>query len=153
MEFDLALIQSDFAETLQASGTDIQLSWREWPSGTTTDPVTLSKVGPTINGAVVGPTARTQAAKGFIHYPEPRANSSVQQFQEIELGDCIVDFGADVQLDGKDGLSFLFLDPSGQPIDGQKWVPKPISERLARTWGMTVAGVSIWRTVVLRKAT
>src|ERR1019366_4975244 len=132
MEFDMARITQELGSSLQYNGTDIQISWREWPAGTTIDPVTLSKVGPTIDSHVVGPTSKTQIAKGFIHFPEPRANSQVTQFQEIELGDAIVDFGQDVCLDGKDGLSFIFLDRSGRPIDGQVWVTKPVSERLAR---------------------
>ena len=145
MDFDIGLIISEFGETLQASRTDVQISWKERPANPTIDPVTRSKTGT--------PVIKTQLARGFIHFPEPRANSQVVQFQEIELGDCIVDFGQDVELDGKEGLMFLFLDHAGNPVDGQVWVPKPTSERLARTWGMIVAGVKIWRPVLLRKQT
>ena len=96
---------------------------------------------------------RTETVKAFLHFPEPGANSAVRQFNEVELGDCIADFAQDVLLDGREGLEFLFLDPDGKPIDGQKWVPKPVSETLARTWGVIMQGKKLWRPVLLRKAT
>ncbi len=158
MDFDLARIQSEIAEAIGGAGTDIQISWREWPAGTTIDPITQSKIGPTVDGEVLGPTERTMVVKGMIHFPEPRANSQVVQFNEIELGDCIVDFQENVALDApgggpKEAVTLLFLDRQGKPIDGQKWVPKPTPERLAKTWGLIVCGVKLLRPVLLRKAT
>ena len=153
MEFDMAQIVQELGQTLAASGTKVQITWLAWPAGTTVDAVTQSQVGPTVDGEVQGPAVQRQVARAMVHFPEPGANSSVRQFQEVEIGDCIMDFGQDVSLDGKTGLSFLILDPEGNPLDGQVWVPKPTGERLARTWGAVVQGVKIWRRVLLRKAT
>ena len=153
MEFDMAMVVGEIGATLAGAGTDIQISWQAWPVGTTIDPVTQSPVGPTVDGVLQLPWVRTQIARGMVHFPEPGANSSVRQFNEVEIGDCIIDFGQDVNLEGKLGLSFLMLDRQGQPLDGQAWVPKPTSERLARTWGAVVQGVKLWRRVLLRKAT
>jgi len=153
MEFDMARIVEEFGAAVAGAGTDVQISWQVWPAGTTVDAVTQSNIGPTVGGVAQLPTIQTQIARALIHFPEPGANSSVRQFNEVEIGDCIVDFGQDVKLEGKTGLSFLFLDRQGNPIDGQVWVPKPTSERLARTWGAIVQGVKLWRRVLLRKAT
>jgi hypothetical protein len=141
------------AGALAAAGVDVDISWREWPAGTTTDPVTQSRTGPTVNGVVQGPVSKSQVVRGLVHFPEPGANSAVRQFNEVEVGDAIVDFPPDLVLEGKDNLQFVFLDRTGNPIDGQVWVAKPISETLARTWGALVGGQRIWRTVLLRKAT
>jgi len=54
---------------------------------------------------------------------------------------------------GQGQASAPVLDRQGNPIDGQMWVPKSTSERLARTWGAIVQGVKLWRRVPLRKAT
>jgi hypothetical protein len=145
MRSNLQRIMQRLPANLAQSGTKVRISWREWPSNSTIDPVTQSRTGT--------PTAMVMTAFAFLHFPTPRGNSSVQQFNEIELGDCIADFHQDVPIDGKDALEFVFLDNTGQPIDNQKWVTKPISTRLAQSWAVVVQGQRLFRPVLLRKAT
>lgn len=149
----MSMVVGELGATLAGAGTDVRITWQVWLAGTTVDAVTQSPIGPTVDGIVQQPTIQTQIARGLVHFPEPGANSAIRQFNEVEIGDCIIDFGQDVNLEGKLGLSFLLLDRQGNPLDGQAWVPKPTSERLARTWGAVVQGVKLWRRVLLRKAT
>lgn len=146
MRSNIAFIKDRVGLNLAESGTGVRITWREWPTGATIDPVTQSRSGT--------PTVKTQLTQAFLHFPTPRGNSAVQQFNEIELGDCIADFCQDVSLDGKDALEFVFLDnATKQPIDNQKWVPKPISSRLAQSWAVVIQGQRLFRPVLLRKAT
>lgn len=145
MRSNLAFISTRIGVNLAESGTNVLISWRAWPSNSTLDPVTQSRTGT--------PTTQTMRAQAFLHFPEIKANSVVRQFNEIEAGDCIADFSADVALDGLDSLTFTFLNPDGTPIDGSVWVTKPISERLARSWGAIIQGARLFRTVLLRRQT
>jgi hypothetical protein len=137
---DVAEIQNDVARVLGGAGpvkpTDIVLTWDEWPSNSTPDAVDGSRTGI--------PTAGTVTLSGLVHYVQP-GMSQVRQFNEVEVGDVIVDFAADAAIDGKENLAFNIL--------GQCYVAKQVSEKLASSWDVAVGNEKIFRTVLLRKAT
>jgi hypothetical protein len=116
--------------------TPVTLKWIEWTGATTTDPVTGSKLGTKVD--------KTSTVNAFVHFVQPAA-TGVRQFNEIEHGDCIVDFSPDAPLDGKEELRF--------EIAGALWVQKTVGRTLATTWDTLVGGQKIFRTVLLRKAT
>jgi hypothetical protein len=134
MRTNLDFIESRIAGNLEESGTDIVLSWREFTGATTTD----------INGSTLGTSVqKTETVKGFVHFPQI-ATSQVRQFNEVESGDCIVDFAGDVELDGRVGLQFV--------IAGEMWVLKQVGDKLARSWDAVANGRKLIRTVLLRKS-
>jgi len=146
---DVNRIEEAICTQLEEAGTDVLVTWEAYPEGTTIDPVTQSEVLP--EGGAVIPMQMT--VRALLHFPQPVGNTAVRQFNEVEVGDCIADFHQDVELDGKAKLQFVFLDECGEPIDGQKWVVKPIGEKLAQSWDAVVGGQRLMRTVLLRKAT
>ncbi|HEX3800243.1 MAG TPA: hypothetical protein VH413_16225 [Verrucomicrobiae bacterium] len=144
MRSRIGKIINRLAANLEENGTLVKVTWAVYPAGAI-DPVTQSKTGTPVEESI--------CVRAFLHFPEPANNTGVQQFNEIERGDCIADFHQDTPLDGKDKLEFIFLTNEGEPIDGQKWVAKPTSEKLTQTWGAVVRGQRLMRTVLLRKAT
>jgi hypothetical protein len=134
MRSNLDFIESRIAENLAESGTDILLQWSEFSGATTTD----------INGSTLGTSeVRTETVKGLVHYPQI-ATSQVRQFNEVEAGDCIVDFAGDVAIDGKPGLRFV--------IAGETWEAKKLSDKLGRSWDVVAQGRRLVRSVLLRKS-
>jgi hypothetical protein len=131
------------AVNLAETGTDVRIEWTAYTGTVTVDPVTQ---------ATIGTSARmTMVARAFAHFVQV-ATSQVRQFNEVEAGDCILDFAADVSLEGKVDLVFTLLDQYGQPI-GNSWVPKQVSDRLGQTWDVVVGGQRLYRSVLLRKQT
>jgi hypothetical protein len=121
----------------QGPATTIILLWKERAGTVTTDTVTGSISGGTV-------TNRQSIVKGFFHTITP-AVSAARMFNETEVGNAIVDFEGTVELDGKENLRFS--------INGEVWVQKEISDVLAKSWEVIVAGKRLWRSVLLRKAT
>jgi hypothetical protein len=136
MRSNLPFILSRIPANLAESGTDVIIGWDEITGGTV-DPVTRSIVGGTV-------TPQTATVKAFLHFVGI-ATSGVRQFNEMEAGDCIADFAPDVDLDGKTNLTFT--------INGEVWMAKELSQRLAKTWDVQAQGQKLFRSVLLRKAT
>lgn len=136
MRSNLAFILDRMPLNLAESGTDVRLDWYIVTGGVA-DPISGSTAGGTR-------TPQTETVKGFVHYVQV-AQSGVRQFAEFEAGDCIVDFGPAVTLEGRLGLTFL--------IDGQRWVAKELGEQVGKTWDALVQGQRLHRSVLLRKAT
>lgn len=117
-------------------GTNIAVSWSEFSGTTIIDPVTR---------ATIGTASRvTKRFRGFVHFVQI-GSTAVKVFNEIEVGDVIIDLPGDAEIDGKTDLSFV--------IAGEVYVPKVVSERLAKSWDAVVGGVRMARTLLLRKAT
>ena len=122
--------------TDEGAGTDVLVTWNEYPAGTTIDPT---------SGTVQGtPTVCQETIKAFVHFVGP-ASSMVRQFTEIETGDCILEYDPGVCLEGRRDARFV--------INGQTWSVKPISDRLKETWDATFAGRQLFKTLLLRRAT
>ncbi|MGN6556225.1 MAG: hypothetical protein ACTHLW_21145 [Verrucomicrobiota bacterium] len=134
MRSNLDFIESRISENLEESGTDIVLKWQKFSGATTTD----------INGSKLGTSEEvTETLKGFVHFVQI-ATSQVRQFNEVQVGDCIVDFAGDVALDGKDSMRFF--------IAGEQWEVKQLSAKLGQTWDAVVQGRRLMRSVLLRKS-
>lgn len=136
MRSNLGFILDRVALNLAESGTTITLRWQTLTGGTL-DPVTGATVGATR-------TAQSETVKGFVHFVQI-AQSGQRIFNEVEVGDCIVDLDPAVTLEGRDGLYF--------EIDGQRWVAKQFSDKLGKSWDVVAAGQRLYRSVLLRKAT
>lgn len=132
-------IHQRVAENLAEGGgnvTDVVMTWREWPAGSTLDPVTQARTGT--------PIERNQVLRALVHFVQPANVNQVRQHAEIEVGDCIVDFAPDAPIDGKDEPRFI--------IAGQQWVPKKVNGKLPSSWDALVGGQKMFRTVLLELA-
>ena len=137
---DTAEILNDVARVLGGAGpvkpTDVVLTWDEWPSNNTPDAVDGSRTGT--------PTPATVTLPGLVHYVQ-LGTSQVRQFNEVEVGDLLLDFVGDAAIDGLRDLVFV--------VSGKPYVAKQIGEKLAQTWDVTVQGQQLFRTVLVRVAT
>lgn len=147
MRTRIDFVAGRMAHNLEESGTRIVLVSRTWPPGATRDPVTQVYTG--------NPTEVREEIRAFLHFIS--ASSSVRQFNEIQVGDCMVDMSPSVVLTGRDGLSFLL--PTGAiPAGGgepalETWSNKPVSSQLAAYWDTMQSGRRVVQTVLLRRAT
>lgn len=136
INFVAGRVESNLAE----SGTCITLAWNIWPPNAVRNAVTNLYPG--------SPGLGREEIKAFLHYVS--ATSQVRQFNEIQVGDAIMDFSPKVNLVGRDGLTFLL--PTGPDNALEMWTNKPMSSQLARMWDAQQAGVKLYQTVLLRKA-
>jgi len=121
---------------LEESGTDVVVNWNEWPANAALDPVTQARTGT--------PTARTETLRAFLHFIQPSA-SVIRQFDEIETGDCLLEYSPEVTLEGRDSLRFI--------IEGVEWSAKPMSQHLRETWDAVFAGRRLFKTLLLKRST
>jgi hypothetical protein len=117
--------------TVKRQGTKVTIQWVETGPGTE-DPVT----GAT-SGAVV---QKAEDIKAFVHFAEPK--SELRQYEEIAVGDAILDLPVGIDLRGRQDLVFV--------IDGQEYEQKRISDKLAQAWDAYQGGHGIMRTLLLR---
>ena len=138
---DVAQILHDAHRILGGSllpgvATPVVITWDVWPSGSVPDPVDGSHTGTRAQG--------TMTVNGLVHTVQP-GTSKVRIFNEAEVGDLIVEFPADVPLDGKENLVFT--------VKGQAYVQKEVSEKLAQSWDATLGDRRMFRTMLLRAKT
>ena len=93
------------------------------------------------------PIQKTLTAPALVHAVSAPGAAAVRKFTEVETGDMILDFdaGIDLTLDGRQKMRFNVL--------GQIYELKPVSDKLAATWDVTIGATQLFRTVLLRKAT
>ena len=141
MDLQVGDMLNEIARELHQNGTPILLQWNAVPAGTTPDPV---------DGTVAGLVPQTKTLPAFVHQVQDAGRSSVRQFNEVEVGDLILDFPGDAAIDAPSGgaLRDLVFVVSGKP-----YVAKQIGEKLAQTWDVTVQGKQLFRTVLVRVAT
>ena len=132
MHLSLGNIQNELARELAQNGTPIRLTWRTLRAGSTPDPVT---------GAAVW-DEQTSTLPALVHVVAAAGVSQVRQFNEIEVGDVILDFAGDADLDGKADLTFW--------VSGRAYVAKEIGARLAKTWDATVQDRQLFRSVLVK---
>jgi len=133
MDLCLAEIQNEIDRELAQNGTQVVLTWDVYAQAP--DPVT---------GDRGTPTPGTLASPAFVHYVAP-AVSSVRQFNEVQVGDVILDFASDVDLAGKENVRFN--------VKGKLYVARKLSNELGAAWDVMVGGVQLFRTVLVRPIT
>lgn len=126
---------------LKQSGTPVTLVWNVWPADAVRDPVTQLFSGT--------PTESRETVQAFLHFVN--ATSAVRQFNEIQVGDCIVDLSPSVVLTGRDGLAWLL--PTGPNGALETWTNKPMSSQLAALWDTMQGGTRLYHSVLLRRGT
>ena len=133
MDLGLGDIENEIAREVAANGTPILLTWETLAPGATVDPV---------DGSSDGWVAQTLTLPALVHQVQPTGASAVRQFNEVEVGDLILDFAADAPLDGKRGLVFR--------VNGKAYVAKEVGAKLAASWDVTVAGRQLFRSVLVK---
>lgn len=137
----LSFIDRRISSNLKHSGTEITLVWQEWPAGAVRDAVTNLYAGT--------PVERRETISAFLHFVN--ATAAVRQFNEIQVGDCMVDLSSGVNLVGREGLAYLL--PTGPAGALETWTHKPLSSQLAAYWDTIQGGQRLFQTVLLRRGT
>ena len=143
MDLQVADMLNEIARELGQNGTPILLQWNAVPAGAVPDPV---------DGSVAGLVPQTKTLPAFVHQVQDAGSSSVRQFNEVEVGDLILDFPGDAALpevgsQRSEVRDLVFV------VNGKPYVAKQIGEKLAQTWDVTVQGKQLFRTVLVRVAT
>lgn len=123
---------AEIRRELAHNGTPIDLEWRVPAAGAPVDPV----------DGVTAWQEQRERIYGFVHQVQPAGASSVRQFNEIEVGDLILDLDPAAAIDGRTDLTFR--------VNGRAYVPKEIGSKLAMTWDATVAGQPLFRSVLVK---
>jgi hypothetical protein len=91
-----------------------------------------------------------------VHQVQDAGTSRARQFNEVEVGDLILDFPGDAAIDPP-SLAASSCAASARDlvfvVNGKPYVAKQIGEKLAQTWDVTVQGKQMFRTVLVRVAT
>ena len=143
MDLQVGDMLNEIARELHQNGTPILLQWNAVPAGAVPDPV---------DGSVAGLVPQTKTLPAFVHQVQDAGSSSVRQFNEVEVGDLILDFPGDAALPEVGGQRSEVRDLVFV-VNGKPYVAKQIGEKLAQTWDVTVQGKQLFRTVLVRVAT
>jgi len=136
MDLQVGDMLNEIARELNQNGTPVVLQWNALPGGALPDPV---------DGTVAGLVPQTATLPAFVHQVQATGASSVRQFNEVEVGDLILDFPGDAVLDGLRDLVFV--------VNGKPYIAKQASDKLAESWDVTVQGQQLFRSVLVRVAT
>ena len=145
MDLQVGDVLNEIARELNQNGTEILLQWNTLLGGTLPDPV-----DGTVPAAALVPQTKTLPA--FVHQVQDAGTSRVRQFNEVEVGDLILDFPGDAALSEVGGQRSEVRDLVFV-VNGKPYVAKQIGEKLAQTWDVTVQGKRMFRTVLVRVAT
>jgi hypothetical protein len=129
---------AEIQRELNENGTEVVLQWNALPPGATPDPV---------DGSVSGLVPQTMTLPAFVHQVQATGASSVRQFNEVEVGDLILDFDGDAPIDAPSGetrCDLMFV------LNGKSYVAKEIGEKLAQSWDVTVQGQRLFRSVLVK---
>ena len=147
MDLQVGDMLNEIARELHQNGTPILLQWNAVPAGAVPDPV---------DGSVAGLVPQSKTLPAFVHQVQDAGTSSVRQFNEVEVGDLILDFPGDAAIDppslaassgAASARDLVFV------VNGKPYLAKQIGEKLAQTWDVTVQGKQLFRTVLVRVAT
>jgi hypothetical protein len=143
MDLQVGDMLNEIARELHQNGTPILLQWNAVPAGAVPDPV---------DGSVAGLVPQSKTLPAFVHQVQEAGRSSVRQFNEVEVGDLILDFPGDAALpevgsQRSEVRDLVFV------VNGKPYVAKQIGEKLAQSWDVTVQGKQLFRTVLVRVAT
>jgi hypothetical protein len=136
MRTNLANIVARSKVRLASQGTTVTVRWVTFTGGSL-DPLTGTKVGATS-------TPASSTVNAFVHFVGP-ATSGFRVYEEIQVGDAILDMDPDADIDGKDGIHFEFA--------GEKWVQKSVGESLAKSWDTLFGNQKVFRSILVRRKT
>ena len=147
MDLQVGDMLNEIARELGHNGTPILLQWNAVPAGAVPDPV---------DGSVAGMVPQSKTLPAFVHQVQDAGTSRVRQFNEVEVGDLILDFPGDAAIDppslaassgAASARDLVFV------VNGKPYVAKQIGEKLAQTWDVTAQGKQLFRTVLVRVST
>lgn len=137
MRSNLGFILDRLPLNIAESGTDILLHWSTVTGGT------FDVTTQTTEGGVKSAHSTTVRALA-VHFIQDAASWRIQGYNEVQVGDKIVDFGPDVALEGKAELRF--------EIDGELWTQRPLGGNPAKSFDATIQNQPLCRTVILMRA-
>ena len=79
-----------------------------------------------------------------MHQVQATGTSSVRQFNEVEVGDLILDFNGDAPIPIAPPGGVVFV------VNGKPYVAKDIGEKLAQSWDVTVGNQRLFRSVLVK---
>jgi hypothetical protein len=144
----LAFVKNRIAGTVAGRGSALMVEWRE-----------VSGV-PDELGAFDGTTTVYSGVLNALAVEEG-ARTALRQYQEIQVGDLIVDVPADPQVtlyagqDQSGVVALAALAGKGPRFqwNGQWYSQKELGEELRDLWQLRVQNVNLMATLLLRKAT
>ena len=149
MDLQVGDMLNEIGRELNQNGTEILLQWNVLAEGQYPDPV-----DGTVPAAAL--VAQSKTLLAFVHQVQDAGTSRVRQFNEVEVGDLLLDFAGDAAIDPP-SLAASSGAASAQDlvfvVSGKAYVAKQIGEKLAQTWDVTVQGKQLFRTVLVRVAT
>lgn len=96
---------------------------------------------PNLEAQAIAPVPLELTVKALVHYISVR--TALRGLMEYQVGDAIVTFDGDIDLVGKEGLTF------GMP-DGRQYVQAGVGKDVAEFWDVIVGGTRLSVTVLLR---
>lgn len=99
---------------------------------------------PNLEAQAVAPVRQTATVRALIHYVSVR--TAMRGLTEFKAGDAIVTFDGDLNLAGRQGLTF------GMP-DGAEYVQAATGKDVAEFWDVIVGGTRLSVTLLLRAKT
>jgi hypothetical protein len=135
MRSNIDFVVNRMDANLEESGTEVLVKWVTYPAGAARDVVTDTVAGQ--------PVEQREFIKAFLHFVQS-ATSVVRQFNEVQIGDCIMDYSRNIDLGSRESVRVM--------IEGEEWSAKSISDELAQSWDTLMGGRRIYRTILLRKS-
>lgn len=138
----LSFMKREVAHQAARHGVAVTLKWfAASSSGVVTDPTT----GAVLSEAGSGPAGTTQTENvKALSFEQVEASTKYRVYEEVEVGNAIIDLPADVTIDGRKGLVFV--------VDGVEWVQKEVGEELKKAW-QRAEGERVIQSFLLRKQT
>ena len=93
---------------------------------------------------MAGLLPQTKTLPAFVHQVQDAGSSSVRQFNEVEVGDLILDFNGDAPIPIAPPGGVVFV------VNGKPYVAKEIGEKLAQSWDVTVGNQRLFRSVLVK---
>ncbi len=115
-------------------GSTITVHWQEYETDAEPDRLTGEMVG---TGYPM-----TTKVKGLVHFISP-TTTNYRVHQELEIGDAILEFPANIDLGGKRDVWF--------EIGGQAYVQKEVGKDLTMAFDAQIQDQKLFRTIVVTR--
>ncbi len=115
-------------------GSTITVHYQEFDSLAETDRLTGEPIGKAY--------PMTMKVRGLVHFISP-TTTNYRVHQELEIGDAILEFPANIDLGGKKHVWF--------EIDGKAYVQKEIGKDLTESFDAQIQDQRLFRTIVVTR--